>query len=104
MRQSRSSVLPKTGDGETRKAQSLLAPRLMAAAGMLGLVASFGLMAAFAPAHARIQGPSAPARAGCLVSASLVQQLSAASVRVELNKAGLAPGGPVPGGGATRQG
>ena len=101
MRQSRSSVLPETGIGETRKARSLLAPRLMAAAGMLGLAASFGLMAAFAPAHARVQSPSAPARAaGCLVSASLVQQLSAASVRVELNKAGLAPGGPVRGGGA----
>jgi hypothetical protein len=104
MRQSRSSVLPKTGDGETRKAQSLLAPRLMAAVGMLGLVASFGLMAAFAPAHARIQGPSAPARAGCLVSASLVQQLSAASVRVELNQAGLRPGSPGRAGGAARQG
>ena len=102
MRQSRSSVLPKTGDDETPKARSLLAPRLMAAVGMLGLVASFGMMAAFAPAHARIQNPSTPARTGCLVSASLIQQLSAASVRVEVNKAGLAPAGPVPGGGATR--
>ena len=92
MRQSRSSVLPKTGDDETRKAPSLLAPRLMAAAGMLGLVASFGLMAAFAPLHARVQNPSAPAGAGCPVSASLIQQLSAASVRVELNKADLALG------------
>jgi hypothetical protein len=86
MRQSRSSVLPETGIGETRKARSLLAPRLMAAAGMLGLAASFGLMAAFAPAHARVQSPSVPARAGCLVSASLIQQLSAASVRVELKR------------------
>jgi hypothetical protein len=100
MRQSRSSVLPKTGNDGTGTARSLLAPRLMAAAGMLGLVASFGLMAAFAPAHARVQSPSAPASAGCLVSTSLIQQLSAASIRVELNKAGLAPVGPVRGGGA----
>jgi len=100
MRQSRSSVLPKTGNDGTRKARSLLAPRLMAATGMLGLVASFGLMAAFAPAHARVQGPSASATAGCLVSASLIHQLSAASIHVDLNKAGLTPADPVRGSGA----
>jgi hypothetical protein len=84
MRQSRSSVLPKTGEEGTRKAPSLLAPRLMAVAGMLGLVASFGLMAAFAPAHARVQSP--PARAGSLVSPALIQRLLADSVRPELGR------------------
>jgi hypothetical protein len=52
MRQSRSSVLPETGDEATPKARSLLVPRLMGAAGVLTLFASFGLMAASAPAHA----------------------------------------------------
>jgi len=52
MRQSRSSVLPETGDAGTPKARSLLVPRLMGAAGVLTLFASFGLMAASAPAHA----------------------------------------------------
>ena len=84
MRQSRSSVLPKTGDDETRKAPSLLAPRLMAAAGMLGLVASFGLMAAFAPAHAHVQPP--PAGTSTLVSTTLIQRLLADSVRPELGR------------------
>ena len=84
MRQSRSSVLPKTGDGKTGKAPSLLAPRLMAAAGMLGLVASFGLMAAFAPAHAHVQTP--PSGASTLVSRSLIQRLLADSVRPELGR------------------
>lgn len=92
MRQSRSSVLPKTGDAGTPKAPSLLAPRLMAATGMLGLVTSFGLMAAFAPAHARVQSPAAPAKAGCLVSATLIQQLSAASVTAELRRLADFPG------------
>lgn len=82
MRQSRSSVLPKTGEDETRKAPSLLAPRLMAAAGMLGLVASFGLMAAFAPARAHVQSP--PSGASSQVSTTLIQRLLADSVRSEL--------------------
>jgi hypothetical protein len=59
MRQSRSSVLPKTAGEGARKAGSLLAPRLMGAVGLLGLVASFGLMAASAPAHARVQTQTA---------------------------------------------
>jgi len=60
MRQSRSSVLPKTGGEGARNQRSLLAPRLMAAVGFLGLVASFWLMAASAPAHAtRVQRPPA---------------------------------------------
>jgi len=63
MRQSRSSVLPKTGDAGTPKARSLLVPRLMGAAGLLTLFASFGLMAASAPAHAggQNQPPARPA-------------------------------------------
>ena len=62
MRQSRSSVLPRTGGDGTRNQRSLLAPRLMAATGVLGLVASFWLMAASAPAHARVQHPPAATR------------------------------------------
>jgi hypothetical protein len=92
MRQSRSSVLPKTGGKGTPKAQSLLAPRLMGAAGMLGLVASFGLMAASAPAHAHAQSHTAATGAGSLVSETLIQRLSAASVRAELDAAGFTPG------------
>lgn len=84
MRQSRSSVLPKTGDDEMRKAPSLLAPRLMAAAGMLGLVASFGLMAAFAPARGHVQSP--PSGASSLVSATFIQRLFADSVGPELGR------------------
>ncbi len=79
MRQSRSSVLPKTGDAGTPRARSLLAPRLMGAAGMLGLVASFGLMAVSAPVHARVQSHIAATRAGSLDSATLIQRLSAAA-------------------------
>jgi hypothetical protein len=59
MRQSRSSVLPETGGEGTPKARSLLVPRLMGAAGVLTLVASFGLMAASAPAQAGVQHPHA---------------------------------------------
>jgi len=55
MRQSRSSVLPETGGEETPKARSLLVPRLMGAAGVLTLLASFGLMAASAPAQAGVR-------------------------------------------------
>jgi hypothetical protein len=84
MGQSRSSVLPKTGDDETRKARSLLVPRLMAAVGMLGLVVSFGLMAAFAPARAHVQSP--PTGSGTLVSTTLIQRLLADSVRPELGR------------------
>ena len=73
MRQSRSSVLPETGEAGTPKARSLLVPRLMGAAGVLTLFASFGLMAASAPAHAGTQdrhakpapcSAAAPARPG----------------------------------------
>jgi len=60
MRQSRSSVLPNTGDKKTQQARSLLVPRLMGAAGVLTLVASFGLMAASAPAQAGVRAPHAP--------------------------------------------
>ena len=84
MGQSRSSVLPKASHDETRKARSLLVPRLMAAAGMLGLVASFGLMAAFAPARAHVQTP--PSGASSLVSTTLIQRLLADSVRPELGR------------------
>jgi hypothetical protein len=62
MRQSRSSVLPKTASDGTRNQRSLLGSRLMAVAGVLGLVASFWLMAASAPAHARVQRPPAATR------------------------------------------
>jgi len=63
MRQSRSSVLPKTGGEGARNQRSLLGARLMAAAGVLGLVASFWLMAASAPARAaRVQRPPAATR------------------------------------------
>jgi hypothetical protein len=55
MRQSRSSVLPETGGEGTPKARSLLVPRLMGVAGVLTLLASFGLMAASAPAQAGVQ-------------------------------------------------
>jgi hypothetical protein len=57
MRQSRSSVLPETGDEKTLQARSLLVPRLMGAVGVLTLVASFGLMAASAPAQAGVRHP-----------------------------------------------
>ena len=68
MRQSRSSVLPETGDAGTSKARSLLVPRLMGAAGVLTLFASFGLMAASAPAHAGARAThTRPAR--CSVAA-----------------------------------
>ena len=60
MRQSRSSVLPETGGEGTPKARSLLVPRLMGVAGVLTLLASFGLMAASAPAQAGVQHPHAP--------------------------------------------
>jgi hypothetical protein len=93
MRQSRSSVLPKTGDEGTPKARSLLVPRLMGVVGVLGLLASFGLMAVSAPAHARVQNQTAATGAGSLVSATLIQQLSAVGVRAEPNGVGIAAGG-----------
>ena len=68
MRQSRSSVLPETGGEETQKARSLLVPRLMGAAGVLTLAASFGLMAASAPAQAGVQHPN-PRPATCSATA-----------------------------------
>lgn len=72
-------------------------------AGVAGLVllGTAGAMMAYgAPAHA-----STPvARGGTLVSAALLQRLSAASVRAELAAARLGPGAPALGGGEVRYG
>jgi len=69
-------------------------PWRTALAGLLLLGTAGGMMAYGAPSHAAVPAPSQPAHAGALVSATLLQHVSAKSVRAELAGARLAPGAP----------
>jgi hypothetical protein len=121
MRPSLISARPETGQTAAARSKH---PWVTALAGLLLLVAAMALMAYSAPAHAqtrphtqtRPHSQSRPAQTrprtqavpltkpGTLVSATLLQRLSAASVRSELAAARLAPGAPSLGAGAVRYG
>lgn len=89
-----SSDKPQPAARRTRK------PWRAGIAGLVLLGTAGAMMAYGAPAHA-----STPvARDGTLVSATLLQRLSAASVRAELATARLGPGAPALGGGEVRYG
>jgi hypothetical protein len=80
-------------------------PWRTALTGLLLLATAGGLMAYGAPSHASTRSPSPQsAQEGTLVSATLLQQVSAKNVRAELAGARLAPTAPALGGGEVRYG